>query len=233
MHDLFQVPPKDGVYDFTGSECGRVFDNLTEMSVFGMRMRCSCPRDYDDDVRFRSMNRVTVRKTEQLDDWSRGIVNHAAFQKCRTCKQRFDVHLDIPDTTWMMVFGLRYLELRDLAKIPNLVKTVSKPTQNPEDEVEISWRLAYISAIQPIPHNPVAHPLISLQFLHREGKPDLRVYYNSTDGYVIQDTPSEKKMTNGQLLKKKVNDVLLQTNVIPAGKVIYKKAEYAVYFRIR
>jgi hypothetical protein len=227
------VSPENGVFNFSGSEQGRVFEHLAEMSEFGLRMRCSCPRDYDDDTRFRSLSRIMCRRPEDLDDWSHGTPKHFALRKCKTCDQNFEVRLDIPDTTWMMVLGLRHLNLRDLAKIPTEVKTVSKPTENEDDNEEIRWRLAYISAVQPIPSNPDADHLISLQFLHREGKEVLRVYYNSTDGYVIQDTPSEKKMNHGHLLKKKVNDVLLRTAVIPAGKEIYKKPEHAVYFRIR
>ena len=64
--NLFQVPPENGVYDFIGSEYVRVYEHLTEMSEFKMRMRCPCPRGYDDEVR--SMNRIIVQKPEQLDD---------------------------------------------------------------------------------------------------------------------------------------------------------------------
>ena len=73
---VFQVPSTNGVFDFCGTEKGRVFDNLVEMSEIGIRLRCSCPREYDDDTYFRSVSQLFLNTKHHLDDWSNGIYRH-------------------------------------------------------------------------------------------------------------------------------------------------------------
>lgn len=224
------MPKVNGLFDFTGSEQGRVFDHLLEMSEFGLRFRCSCQRDYDDEAWFRTLNRVQCRTKSDLDNLGNGIIKHSAFRKCRHCQTDFDHRLDIPDTTWMLPVYISWLKIRDVAELPRLIVTTSKPTERPEDEKSITWRLAYISAIQPIPYRAGSNHLVSLQFLYRQGTMT-RFYYESTDGVIHPDSPSERLMTDGQLLKKKCNDVIIN-NPNPTGKDLTRRPQFAVYFRI-
>ena len=137
----------------------------------------------------------------------------------------------------MIVFDLWKLEnLRDAGRLPEFVSVQSRPSQNPDDSFETRWRLAYISAHQPIAVATTDH-LVSLQFLMRKTNVEesLRVYFASTSGEVDSETNSEKKMSHGHLLKKKVHDNLNFHNnqVIPKKQRIVKKICAAVYFRIR
>ena len=200
------------------------------MSEFGLRFRCACPRDYDDPFFFRMMSNLVFLRKKQLDDWANGILKHPAFRKCRRCKNDYVHQIDIPKTTWMLSIQITAFRIQDIMHLPRFVTTISRPTERPEDDFEVRWRLGYISAIMPIPHDMEADHLVSLQFLHRGGNLS-RFYYDSTDGHVHADSPSEKLMTNGQLLKKKCNEVIL-TSPAPPGKDITRRPQFAVYFRI-
>ena len=200
------------------------------MSEIGIRFRCSCPREYDDDAFFRAVSLMTFTSKKHLDDWSNGIYCHPAFRICRRCNVGFNHHLDIPETTWMLPININGLRIRDVAQFPRFVTTTSKPTENPEDNFEVRWRLAYISAIMPIPNRRESDHLVSLQFLYRNN--DLtRFYFDSTDGIIHPDTNPEKLMTDGQLLKKKCNKAILTRQALP-GKDITRRPSFAVYFRI-
>lgn len=226
----FQIPKKDGIYDFSGTESQRVFDHLADMSLFGIRLRCGCNRDYDDPAFFRTMSSFSLVNKKQIKDWGDGLVKHPAFFKCRRCKTDFVHRLEIPQTTWMMVVHLYRLRILDIGNLPRFVTTISKPTEFPENDVVVTWRLAYISGLMPIPHDPDADHLVSLQFLYCNGNMT-RYYFESVDdGILHPDSASERIMTDGQLLKKKCNDVLLTSPVVP-GKDITRRPQFAVYFR--
>jgi hypothetical protein len=227
---LFQIPSTNGVFDFCGNEKERVYDHLTEMSEIGIRFRCSCPREYDDDGFFRAVSLLRFTCQTNLNDWSNGIYKHPAFRICRRCNVGYKHHLDIPETTWMLPIDICGLRIRDVAHFPRFVTTRSKPTEKPEDEFDVKWRLAYISAVMPIPDRLESDHLVSLQFLHRNN--DLtRFYFDSTDGKIHPDTNPEKLMTDGQLLKKKCNEEILTRRPLP-GKDITRRPQFAVYFRI-
>jgi len=225
-----QIPEKNGIFDFVGSEQERVFDHLSEMSEVGLRFRCSCAREYDDDAFFRLMSSFVFTSKKQLDDWENGILRHPAHRQCRRCKEDFAHNLEIPETTWMLSFDVGKLRIRDVAQFPRFITTVSKPTIRPEDETLVKWRLAYISAVMPIPNRMESDHLVSLQFI-RKNDELTRYYFDSTDGVLHPDSLSEKKMTDGQLLKKKCNEPLLTTPALP-GKDTTRRAQFAVYFRI-
>lgn len=226
---FFQVPEVNGVFNFSGQEAQRVFEHLTDMSEFGIRLRCSCQRSYDSDRWFRVLNKVTCINRTQLENWRNGIVKYPLFTKCHRCNVDYLHNLHIPETTWLLPVDVRHLRLREVAGFPRLVTMISKPTENPQDDVIVRWRLAYISAVQPIPSSRANH-LVSLQFLFRDNNFS-RFFYESTDGVIHPDTPSEKQMNDDQLLNKKCNDAILKMPALP-GKVLTRKPEFAVYFRL-
>jgi hypothetical protein len=180
------------------------------------------------------MSQVHITSKKQLDDWEEGVIKHPAFTTCRHCKVDFSHNLEIPDTTWLMVFPIYRLRILEIGNLPRFVTTISKPTQWPTDEKTVIWRIAYISGLMPIPHDPEADHLVSLQFRHCNDN-ITRYYFDSgddDDGVLQPDTASERIMTDGQLLKKKCNDVLLKTSHRPQGKDLTRRPQYAVYFRI-
>ena len=130
----------------------------------------------------------------------------------------------------MLPINIGGLRIRDVAQFPRFVTTTSKPTEKPEDNFAVRWRLAYISATMPIPNRRESNHLVSLQFLHRNN--DLtRFYFDSTDGKIRPDTNPEKLMTDGQLLKKHCNEMIVKVPALP-GKDITRRPQHAVYFRI-
>ena len=139
----------------------------------------------------------------------------------------------------MLVFNLYNLNTR-AAKFVNGNLTITQTKEDGSEE-EVIWRLAYISGHMAIPDYRVDH-LVSLQFVEKPENGVMtvrRFYYKGDDaGRLIEETPGERRMDNGQLLKKKLteydNDYQeKEVQVFIPNKRLIKKATHAVFFRVR